>query len=122
MLLNNLFTYELIEGDSISFLKFRIYIHSGHVIFTGHFPENPITPGVCQMEMVKEVFGDYLNEALFFNNVSNMKFINMWVPNDSESVYLELSASVDEVGYKMNASIYTGDEVYFKIKGSISCL
>ena len=119
MLLNNLFTYEQIEGNSLSFLKFRIYIKSRHVIFTGHFPGNPITPGVCQMEMVKEIFGDYLGESIVFKYVSDMKFINMWVPNDSKSVYMDLSASSDEGGYKMNASIYTGKEVYFKIRGSI---
>ena len=71
------------------------------------------------MEMVKEIFGDYLGESIVFKYVSDMKFINMWVPNDSKSVYMDLSASSDEGGYKMNASIYTGKEVYFKIRGSI---
>lgn len=119
MLLNNLYTYEKIAGEDISSLKFRIYIHSENEIFTGHFPGNPITPGVCQLEMVKEIFGDYLNKSVCIHSVSNMKFINMWVPNDSEPVFMDLSATENELGYHMNASIYSDREVYFKIKGSI---
>ena len=119
MLLNNLYTYEKLEGEGISSLKFRIYIQPSHEIFTGHFPGNPITPGVCQLEMVKEIFGDYVGKSVGFNHVSNMKFINMWVPNDSEPVFLDLTATENETGYHMNASIYSAREVYFKIKGNI---
>lgn len=119
MLLNNLYTYEQLEGDSISALRFRIYIRANHPIFTGHFPGNPITPGVCQMEMVKEIFSDYLGRPLFLNSISDMKFINIWVPDDSEPVYLDLAAIAEDEAYKIRASISTIKEVYFKMRGNI---
>lgn len=119
MLLNNLFTYEQLEGDSLSSLKFRIFIQPEHEIFKGHFPGSPINPGVCQMEMVKEILGDYLGKVLLFNNIGTVKFINMWVPNEAEPVYMDLNVAVNGPGYKVNASIYTGKEVYFKLKGNI---
>lgn len=118
MLLNNLYTYDHLDGNSIASLKFRIHIRSGHEIFKGHFPGNPITPGVCQMEMVKEIFGDYLGQKLFFNSISNMKFIAIWVPDESQPVHLNLTATSDGETYKINASISTNEEVYFKMRGT----
>jgi hypothetical protein len=71
------------------------------------------------MEMVKEIFGDYLGKQLFLDSVSDMKFINMWVPDDSEPVYLELAAITEGEEYKIRASISTIKEVYFKMRGNI---
>lgn len=120
MLLNKLFTYKLLEGDSTSLLKFRIIINGNHEIFEGHFPGNPITPGVCQMEMVKEILSDYFEEALFYRSVSDMKFINMWIPDNSELVYLDITTNEFEDGYKIKASIYTDTRIYFKLRGIVN--
>lgn len=120
MLLNKLFTYEHVEGDSTNLLKFRINIRINHDIFMGHFPGNPIMPGVCQMEIVKEVFGDYLGKEIFYSFVSDIKFINMWAPDDSEVIYLEICANEIENGYAIKASIYACDKVYFKLKGLVN--
>ena len=36
-------------------LVYSIVINKDHDIFNGHFPSNPVTPGVMQMEIVKEL-------------------------------------------------------------------
>ncbi|MEJ0079486.1 MAG: hypothetical protein WDM78_00620 [Puia sp.] len=33
-------------------------------IFSGHFPGQPVLPGVCMMEMVAEVLGVYLKKLI----------------------------------------------------------
>jgi 3-hydroxyacyl-[acyl-carrier-protein] dehydratase len=120
MLLNEFYTYEQLEGDSIDLLKFRIKILADNDIFMGHFPGNPIMPGVCQMEIVKEVLGDYLGKEIFYSFVSDIKFINMWAPDDSEVIYLEICANEIENGCAIKASIYACDKVYFKLKGLVN--
>ena len=117
MLLNTLYTYEHLEGEALASLKFRVNTQANHEIYNGHFPDNPITPGVCQMQMVKEILSDHLGQNLFFNSVSDMKFISMWVPNESEAVFMDISAKDFEEGYKIKASIYTDSCVYFKLRG-----
>lgn len=120
MLLNHLYTYKHLEGDSSSLLKFEINIRGDHEIFKGHFPENPITPGVCQMEIVKEIFSDYIGKELFFRSVTDMKFINLWIPVESEPVYLDLATTEFEKGYKIKAVIYTDNKTYFKLRGIVN--
>ena len=34
-------------------LEAEISIDAKHAIYEGHFPNNPVTPGVVQLEMVK---------------------------------------------------------------------
>ena len=33
----------------------RITLNPAHPIFAGHFPGNPITPGVCMLQIIKEL-------------------------------------------------------------------
>ncbi|PCH71687.1 MAG: hypothetical protein COC06_00105 [Bacteroidales bacterium] len=117
MLLNKLYTYEQVEGELPSTLKFKVSINVDHEIFEGHFPGNPITPGVCQIEMLKEIFSDHLGQDLFFNSISDVKFISMWVPKESEPVFMDIVLKTTENGYKINAKIYDDSLVYFKLKG-----
>ncbi|MDM8158656.1 hypothetical protein QUH73_02380 [Labilibaculum sp. K2S] len=118
MLLNKLYTYEQVESELPSTLKFKVSINAGHEIFDGHFPGNPITPGVCQMEMLKEILSDHLSQDLFFNSISDMKFISMWAPKESELVFMDIAFKMTEDVYKINAKIYGESTVYFKLKGN----
>lgn len=72
------------------------------------------------MEMVKEVLGDFLGKDLFYRSVSDMKFINMWIPDDSELVYLDLTINEFEDGYKIKARIYNDIRTYFKLRGIVN--
>ncbi len=118
MLLNKLYTYEQVESELPSSLKFKVSINASHEIFEGHFPGNPITPGVCQMEMLKEILSDHLAVNLFFNSISDMKFISIWEPKESEAVFMDVALKLSEDVYNINAKIYKDSIVYFKLKGS----
>lgn len=118
MLLNNLYTYDHLSGEDVSSLKFKVNIDGSNEIFQGHFPDNPITPGVCQMEMVKEILTDYLGQNVIFGSIADMKFISMWIPNESEDVFMDISAKSSDTGYKIKASIYTESTTYFKLRGN----
>lgn len=120
MLLNDLFTYSELEESSGSVLKFKIEINANHSVFEGHFPGNPVMPGVCQMEIVKEVVRSHFKRELFFNSVADMKFINMWLPNESNQVFLDISVEEIKNGFRLKASIYSGTKTYFKLRGELN--
>lgn len=101
-------------------LKFKIEIVGNHSIFEGHFPGNPVMPGVCQMEIVKEVMSSYFGKELVFNSVADMKFINMWLPNEANHVFLDISTDDIENGFKIKASIYSDSKTYFKLRGELN--
>ena len=63
--LNSLYTIKrmLREGDSNK-LSAMIRLNPSHEIFKGHFPGNPILPGVCVVQILKEILMYQLNNKL----------------------------------------------------------
>ena len=59
MLQGNFFTINHIHQDENS-VKASIELNPVHPIFEGHFPQTPVVPGVCMMQMVKEVLRNHL--------------------------------------------------------------
>ena len=59
------------------------------LFFQGHFPDNPVMPGVLQLEAMAQVAGVLLNSrdgndgrVAFFMSINNAKFRRMVVPGD----------------------------------------
>lgn len=72
-LINNLYTIsDKTEGDGC--FAYRISLNAEHEIYRAHFPGNPITPGVCIMQMATEILGQRLGKTLQVTNIRNMKF------------------------------------------------
>ena len=54
MLINDFYNCHDIEAHENEY-GCRIVFNAAHDIFKGHFPGQPVVPGVCMMEMVKEL-------------------------------------------------------------------
>jgi 3-hydroxymyristoyl/3-hydroxydecanoyl-(acyl carrier protein) dehydratase len=50
--------------------------------FSGHFPENPILPGIAQLNMVAEVIARARNENLCIRRLNRVKFKRLVKPDE----------------------------------------
>lgn len=66
----------------------------GSAIFKGHFPGNPITPGVCQVGIVGELLEMMSGRKLTLCEVKNLKFVEVLKPDVTE----EVSITFDKIG------------------------
>lgn len=64
--------------------------------FQGHFPENPVMPGVLQMEAMAQVAGVMLNsrdgnegKTAYFMSMNKVKFRKMVIPGDQLRMEIE---------------------------------
>ena len=64
MLRNDFYTIVSWENISENSFFVTITINKNHAIFDGHFPQNPIVPGVCMLQMVKDLMEDELNKSI----------------------------------------------------------
>ena len=55
MLLNNFYTIKSIDKKDDQNYTVVLFINENHEVFKGHFPGNPIMPGVCMMQIIKEL-------------------------------------------------------------------
>ncbi|MGV0756948.1 3-hydroxyacyl-ACP dehydratase [Empedobacter brevis] len=92
MLIPNLYTIKKSEKVDDSNFKVQIELNPNHEIFEGHFPNNPITPGVCMMQIIKELTEGIVSKDLFLSKVSNVKF--MTTINPFKQAILDLNLTI----------------------------
>lgn len=59
---------------------FIIILNPDHLIYKAHFPGQPVTPGVCILQMLQELLSVEMGKQLFIRNIKNAKFISMMSP------------------------------------------
>ncbi|KGO89681.1 hotdog family protein [Flavobacterium suncheonense] len=95
MLLKGFYTVEKLEKVSEGKYLAEVLLNRQHEIFKGHFPGNPVTPGVCMMQIIKELSQEILGSPLFMASASNVKFMALINPDKTPRLQLELEISGD---------------------------
>ena len=116
-LMNELFEIIDSKNNGESYLS-NIKINSEHVIFKGHFPGNPILPGVCMLELIKLLSGIYLNKKLKVVSASDMKFLKVINPIIDCFITTEIIIKINEnENYSITAYLKQNETPFFKFKG-----
>ena len=87
-----------------------------HAIFKGHFPGNPVTPGVCMMQIIKELSQEILGSSLILKSSSNVKFMALINPEINPKLKLELDFTGDvETEIKVKNTTFFDETVALKL-------
>jgi len=93
-------------------------INSSSTIFDGHFPNQPVVPGACMLQVVKDVLENALGESFQLKKAGNIKFISMIVPSLNDMIQLEISYKPVGDGINVTAKLVSNDVICFKFQGS----
>lgn len=120
MLLNSFFFIENTEYAN-EIVQSSLRLEKNHSVFNGHFPNLPVVPGVCMMQMVKEIIENIEGERFVIEEAPNVKFLS--VLNPIENSLVESIIKVDERPegnlLKISASINAGSVTFFKMKATL---
>ncbi len=117
MLLNDFFTINTLEASGAE-VKAELVINAGHRIFEGHFPGQPVVPGVCMMQMVKELLEQVLEKETMLSSAAEMKFLAVIDPSKNNIISAHIKYTREEGGQIITmASIFKDALVHFKFKG-----
>ncbi len=97
-----------------------VRIEPTHSIFDGHFPGQPVVPGVCMVQMVKEVVQNATGKNLLLHTAANMKFLTVIDPRVNPIIQINISVEPDEVFVKINATLFAGEVTFFKLKAAFA--
>ena len=109
MLEHELYTIIEITGNAV-----RIRVNSESAIFRGHFPGNPITPGVCQVGIIGELAGKICGVSLVLREVKALKFVAILRPSDGEVVVKFDKLDEDGGVVIAKGSVVSDDQVFTK--------
>ena len=119
ILLNDFFTIDE-KTVSDTEIKTQLHINAGHRIFEGHFPNHPVVPGVCMMQMIKEILEHILGKETNLVQATDMKFLAIINPQEKNLIQASIKYVASESGkISIQATLYKDELVHFKFKGQL---
>ena len=116
MLLNNFFKIKHIQSTDKHTVT--VELNPQHKIYEGHFPGNPITPGVCLTQMVKETVEHILNKKLTMVTGDNLKFTAVLNPEVNSNITMMINFKTKENGLlQVDSTVSAGETSFFSFKG-----
>ena len=120
--LNNL--YHIVSKDVVdAAIRYNIHLDASHFIYQAHFPDEPITPGVCIIQIAKELLEEHLGIGLEIQKVKNVKFLNVISPLATPNVtyvFEKIMPDDSEKTYKVMTQVSSGETSLAKL--SFTCI
>lgn len=113
MLHNRLYTLVPVETNDPD-RRFVVRINTSHPIFEGHFPAQPVLPGVCTLAMLRDAVARMEGRPVRFARIRDCKFTSLVDPRTTDSLELRVAASGGEV----RATVVDGERVVLKLKAT----
>jgi len=111
----NITSFESTDNEIAATIKF----YGEHKVFEGHFPGNPIVPGVVQIQIIKDLLEKVTEGKLFLNKTKSVKFLNIINPDKTGSVLFEIKFDKEgEKNYKVKCIVKKGSLVFLKYSGN----
>ena len=116
MILHDQF-YTISELIPINEQQFEVIIqfNQAHEIFAAHFPNQPIVPGACLVQISKEILECSLTNKITILNFKSLKFIKTIDPNEFPKVIFTVTISQKESDIAAQISIGFENIIFGKL-------
>ena len=107
---------QLTEEDNA--IRATLKLNPAHRIFDGHFPGQPVVPGVCMVQMIKEILETAIGKSMMLKQSDYIKFLSVINPMEEKSVnaFVQYNDKGTE-GIHTVASLHCEERVCMKLKG-----
>lgn len=101
------------EGDE---WVFEVVLNPDCKVYEGHFPGEPVAPGVCNIQMLKECAEEVARKPLMITYIQQCRMTKLITPIDCPSLSIHISLNEDT----LLGSIYCGEEVCLTLKATVA--
>lgn len=116
-LLNDLFVVVENQDSEIAIIT-TIELNAGHIVYSGHFPGHPVTPGVIQMQIVHELLEKHFARSLQLTTMMQCKFLKILHPVKTPRIVIHIELKqIDEL-LNIKARGENDSGIFFKIESS----
>lgn len=122
MFLDTLFHIDS-EQISDNQADFTVRLNPSHPIYKGHFPNDPITPGVCVVQIAIDLFSHLRRQEYILSQAKNIKFIQIIRPHEYEQVEYRLSwEPLDDGNYTVKVVVAHNETIFSKMSVILTAL
>lgn len=121
MLIKDLYSIQSFEFEEQT-VNATINLNKHHRVFEGHFPGNPVMPGVCMIQMVKELTEKAIRKSLFLAVTSNVKFMAIINPEKNDTIELIIDIKEEDGVVKVKNTTSFEDTLALKLNATFKVL
>jgi len=96
--------------------EFQVELQEDCPVYAGHFPGNPIAPGACNMEMVRQCASITQGKELRIREMKVCKFLMLLQPH----IHKVLTIQINWNDSSCTATILSGDKTAVQLKMILS--
>ena len=104
-----------IESENNTLFSTEIDFNGAHPIFAAHFPNQPIVPGACLVQISKELIETFISHKINILNFKSLKFIKTIDPNEFPKVSFTVTLSPKESDVTAQISIVFNEITFCKL-------
>jgi 3-hydroxyacyl-[acyl-carrier-protein] dehydratase len=106
---------------------FTIALLPDYCAYQGHFPDNPIAPGVCNIRMIKELAELVIGKKLFISYLVKCRFLKTINPLDTGELQVSLELTETDVNGIVSLTATCRDvsshvSTYMEIKAELTAM
>ena len=119
MLINDFFSLRELKHSNHS-IEAVVSFKEDHSIFKGHFEGFPVVPGVCMMQLIKEILEKELDKKFMLSKAANMKFLTVIDPRKNKEVHANIEYNPNGSNtIDFEAKLFSGETIFFKLKAHL---
>ena len=108
--------FKVLESSvSVSGFHTTIALNPGHIVYTGHFPGYPVTPGVIQLQIVHELLENHFDRKLKLMTMPNCKFLKVLNPVETSQFIIHIEYHRTDIQISIKARGENDTDTFFKL-------
>jgi len=96
-------------------IEAALTIDANHRIFEGHFPGQPVLPGVCMVQIFKELLEKATHQKLFLYQAESSKFLALVDPRQTPQLTFVVDYSTAEGHIKASGVLKNDTATFLKL-------
>ncbi len=96
----------------------HVKLNASHEIYKAHFPGNPITPGVCLLQMALEIINAKYNRNMRLVYAKNIKYLKVINPVENPLISFIFQFKIEEGLLLADFDIIAGETVFTKVSAT----
>ena len=92
----------------------EVELRADHPVYEGHFPGQPVVPGVCTVRVVRELTARAVGYDVWFDTIREAKFVSVLIPSEGLCITVEATLA----GETLRAVVRRDEQVVLKLQAT----
>ncbi|MCD8297979.1 MAG: beta-hydroxyacyl-ACP dehydratase [Prevotella sp.] len=89
-------------------------------VYRGHFPDNPVSPGVCNIQTIIECAEKLTGQPLQIRSIRRCRMTTVATPATCPELEVNINLIPTGTGYSISSSISDNNCTYIEMKGEVT--